>query len=70
VLFPDLPRNAEESVCSLDRDFVDTRRLFMANRGVWEAVWSAGPAASFSHTVEDIDRYLALADEFLTVLTR
>jgi glutamate-1-semialdehyde 2,1-aminomutase len=65
VLFPHLPRNAEESVCSLDRGFVDTRRLFMANRGIWEAVWSAGPAASFAHTFEDIDRYLTVADEFL-----
>lgn len=70
VLFPDLPRNAEESVCSLDRSFVDTRRLFMANRGIWEAIWSAGPAASFSHSLEDIDRYLGVADEFLTALMR
>jgi glutamate-1-semialdehyde aminotransferase len=70
VLFPELPRNAEESLCSLDREFVDTRRLFMANRGVWEAIWSAGPAASFTHTFEDIDRYLEVAEEFLTTLTR
>lgn len=68
VLFAQLPRNAEESIRSLDRRFVNTRRLFMANRGVWEAVWSAGPAASFAHTFEDIDRYLAVADEFLTAV--
>jgi glutamate-1-semialdehyde aminotransferase len=68
VLFPDLPRNAAESHRSLDRDFVDTRRLFMANRGVWEAIGSAGPAASFAHTPEDVDVYLRVTDEFLATL--
>ena len=65
VLFPDLPRNAVESARSLDRDFVETRRLFMLNRGVWEAIWSAGPAASFAHSEADVDRYLEVADAFL-----
>lgn len=70
VLLPDLPRNSRESYRSLDRDFVETRRLFMANRGVWEAIWSAGPAASFAHLAEDVDLYLQVADEFLVAMGR
>lgn len=65
VLFPELPRNSDDSYRSLDRDFVDTRRVFMANRGIWEAIWSAGPAASFAHSFDDVDRYLTVADEFV-----
>lgn len=65
ILFPELPRNGAEAYRSLDREFVDLRRVFMANRGVWEAVWSAGPAAGFAHVEADIDRYLEVADAFL-----
>ena len=68
VLFPDLPRNAREAETSLDPEFTDTKRVFMANRGVWEAVASAGPAASFAHTGDDIGRYLAVSDEFVSQL--
>jgi glutamate-1-semialdehyde 2,1-aminomutase len=38
----------------------------MANRGIWEAIATAGPAASFAHTDGDIDRYLAVLDGFLS----
>ncbi|GAB5471405.1 MAG: aspartate aminotransferase family protein [Rhodospirillales bacterium] len=65
VLFPDLPRNAAEAAKSLDPRFVDTRRHFMANRDVWEAVASAGPACSFAHDEADVDRYLEVAEAFL-----
>jgi glutamate-1-semialdehyde 2,1-aminomutase len=37
----------------------------MANRGIWDAIASAGPAASFAHEPADIDEYLAVADAFL-----
>jgi glutamate-1-semialdehyde 2,1-aminomutase len=65
VLFPELPRNAEESYRSLDRNFVETRRLFMLNRGIWEAIRTAGPALSFAHRQADVERYIDLADAFL-----
>ncbi len=64
-LVPALPRTFEEAVASLDYDFIDTRRVFMANQGIWDAVASAGPQASFAHSAEDIDAYLSAADEFL-----
>jgi glutamate-1-semialdehyde 2,1-aminomutase len=64
-LRPDWPRNAEEGAASIDADFIDARRVFLANRGIWEAIASAGPAASFAHGEADIDRYLAVLAEFL-----
>lgn len=64
-LTPTLPRNGTEAVHSLDDQFIDTRRVYMANRGFWDAVASAGPQASLAHTQVDIDRYIAAAGTFL-----
>jgi glutamate-1-semialdehyde 2,1-aminomutase len=64
-LRPTLPRDAEDAAHSLDSDFIDTRRVFMANRGIWEAIATAGPAASFAHTATDIDRYLGALSSLL-----
>jgi glutamate-1-semialdehyde 2,1-aminomutase len=62
---PELPRNYEEAEGSLDAALIDTRRVFMANRGIWEAIVSAGPQVSFAHSEGDVDTYLNVADEFL-----
>ena len=64
-----LPLNAEDASLSLDIDFIDTRRVFMANRGIWEAIATAGPAASFAHTEVDIDYYLSVLNSFLDEIT-
>lgn len=64
-LRPNLPLNAEDAALSMDIAFIDTRRIFMANRGIWDAIATGGPAASFAHTTADIDRYLAALDTFL-----
>jgi glutamate-1-semialdehyde 2,1-aminomutase len=64
-LRPTLPLNAEDAFLSLDIDFIDTRRVFMANHGIWEAIATAGPAASFVHTEADIDYYLDVLNSFL-----
>ena len=64
-LFPDLPRDGAEASRSLDIELIDARRVFMANRGIWDAVISAGPQASLSHTNEHIDRYVQTAGQFL-----
>jgi glutamate-1-semialdehyde 2,1-aminomutase len=64
-LEPELPRNGAEAARSIDVDFIDTRRVYFANRGVWDAVASAGPQVSFAHTAADVDRYLEIAGEFL-----
>ena len=67
-LTPTLPRNASQASRSIDIDLIDARRVFMANRGVWEAIASAGPAISFAHEEQDIDRYLTVLGEFLTAV--
>ena len=41
---PDLPANAVEARASFDLELYNLQRLYMANRGVWEAIDSAGPA--------------------------
>jgi glutamate-1-semialdehyde 2,1-aminomutase len=62
---PDLPRNGHEAGLSIDKELIAARRVYMANRGVWEAIWSAGTQVSFAHSRADIDRYLAVAEAFL-----
>jgi glutamate-1-semialdehyde 2,1-aminomutase len=64
-LHPDLPRNGREAELSIDNDLIAARRVYMANRGVWEAIWSAGTQVSFAHSRADLDHYLAVADAFL-----
>ncbi|MEX0808286.1 MAG: aminotransferase class III-fold pyridoxal phosphate-dependent enzyme [Dongiaceae bacterium] len=64
-LEPMLPRDAIEAGRSIDYDLIDVRRIFMANRGIWDAIASAGPAISFAHEPADVDEYLAVADAFL-----
>lgn len=66
VLQPTLPRTAAEAALSLDPLFVDTRRAYCANRGVWDSVLTAGPACSFAHQPQDVERYLEVINEFLT----
>lgn len=50
------------------RPSIDCRRLFMANRGIWDGILSAGPQVSFAHTEADIDRYVEVASAFLAEL--
>jgi glutamate-1-semialdehyde 2,1-aminomutase len=64
-LLPELPRTAREAHLSLDPIFTDTRRVYFANRGIWDAISSAGPHASFAHQRSDIDIYLGVLDDFL-----
>ena len=66
---PTLPLNAEDAAHSMDIDFIDTRRVFMANRGILEAIATVGPAASFAHTDADIDYYLTVLNNFLDEIT-
>jgi glutamate-1-semialdehyde 2,1-aminomutase len=68
-LRPTLPLNAEDAFLSLDIDFIDARRVFMANHGIWEAIATAGPAASFAHTEANIDYYLDVLNSFLDEIT-
>lgn len=68
-LTAELPGTGREAWRSIDESFINTRRIYMANRGVWDAVTSAGPQSSFAHTAGDIDTYLAAAADFLGEIT-
>jgi glutamate-1-semialdehyde 2,1-aminomutase len=64
-LLPELPHTANEAHASLDPLFSDTRRVFFANRGVWDAISTSGPHAGFAHQAADVDVYLGILDDFL-----
>ncbi len=64
-LAPVLPRTGVEGYESLDYDLIDARRVYMANRGIWDAVAAAGPQASIAHTQTHIETYLVAAGHFL-----
>jgi glutamate-1-semialdehyde 2,1-aminomutase len=68
-LVPELPRNAVEAHLSLDPLFTDTRRVFFANRGVWDAIATSGPHLGFAHVDADVDEYLNVLNDFLDELT-
>jgi hypothetical protein len=50
---------------TFDAELYNVQRLYMANRGVWEAIDSAGPACGIQTTKADVDRYLETLDGFL-----
>ncbi len=56
------PASGADAVRAMDVELSGSRRIFMANRGVWEAVVSAGPSVSFPMTDADIDLYLELSE--------
>jgi len=62
---PDLPANALEARATFDLDLYNLQRLYMANRGIWEAIDSAGPACGAQTSGSDVDRYLQVLDDFL-----
>jgi glutamate-1-semialdehyde 2,1-aminomutase len=59
------PRNGAEAYRSIDADLIGARKLFMANRGIWDAMPTAGPQVSFVHTEAEIDVYIGHAGDFL-----
>jgi glutamate-1-semialdehyde 2,1-aminomutase len=67
-LRPELPRTAREAHISMDPLFTDTRRVFFANRGLWDAISSSGPHPGFAHEDRDVDAYLGVLDDFLDEL--
>jgi glutamate-1-semialdehyde 2,1-aminomutase len=62
---PTLPRNGEEARAVDIPGFKDAMNVYMANRGVWDGGWWAGPAVSVAHTADDVDRYVSVFGEFL-----
>ena len=67
---PSLPANAEQFAQYENQLLRETLRVYMANRGIWEAISSAGPSVSFCMIDEDIDQYLSVFDDFLTLMSQ
>ena len=65
---PQPPRTNEEAGA---RDVPAVRhlqRVYLANRGIWDFGWWGGPAISAQTTVDQVDRYVAVFDGFVTEL--
>ena len=60
-----LARNAAEADADEQPELNALLRLYLANRGVWEAISTAGPTMSVAATAADADAYLAAFEEFL-----
>jgi glutamate-1-semialdehyde 2,1-aminomutase len=63
-----LARNASEADADEQPELNALLRLGLANRGVWEAISTAGPAMSVAATETDVAEYLAAFEEVLALL--
>ena len=63
------PRNAIEASRAADFGLNRLHRVYLANRGIWEAIVTAGPAVSFAAERGDIDRYLEVFGELVGAIT-
>ncbi len=66
---PEMPRNALEAYAAKDILLTLTTRVYLANRGVWEAIVGAGPTCSVPATEDDVDRYLLAYGSLIQDLT-
>jgi glutamate-1-semialdehyde 2,1-aminomutase len=68
-LSTDPPITGRDGYASVDEAFADARKAFFANRGIWDAIATAGPAISFAADETDVDAYLAVSREFLAAIS-
>ncbi|MCU9839459.1 aminotransferase class III-fold pyridoxal phosphate-dependent enzyme [Ruegeria sp. WL0004] len=64
-LTPSLPRTYVQALRSVHADFYNLRHTYLANRGIWDAIVSAGPQVSFAHTEQDVDCYIEVCAELI-----
>jgi glutamate-1-semialdehyde 2,1-aminomutase len=62
-------RNASEARACSDDLLTRLIRIWLANRGVWEAIVGAGPVCSVPSTDADVDAYLSAWNELLDALS-
>lgn len=70
VFAPQPPHNAAEARAVENELLTRLIRIWLANRGVWEAIVGAGPVVPVPATDEDVDAYLTAFNELLTELIR
>ena len=64
-----LPRNAAEADADEQPELNRLQRLYLANRGVWEAIETAGPTMSVAAEQGDAELYLRAFGEFVGELS-
>lgn len=64
----EVPVSGVDAVRLMNVALSDSRRIYMANRGIWEAIVTAGPAVSFPMTDADIDLYLEVSEDWVKEL--
>lgn len=69
VFAPKPPRNAKQARAIQDDLLTRLIRIWLANRGVWDAIVGAGPVVPVPATQADVDAYLTALSELLTELT-
>jgi glutamate-1-semialdehyde 2,1-aminomutase len=70
-VFAEKPARTAAEARAVENDLlIRLIRIWLANRGVWEAIVGAGPVAPVPATGEDVDAYLTAFDELLTELVR
>jgi len=69
VFGPALPRTAAEAAVTFDPALRHLIRVYLANRGVWEALVGAGPTCSVAADDSDVEAYLSAFGGLLAELT-
>ncbi len=64
----EMPRTAAVAMGTFDVPLRRLMRVYLANRGVWDAIVGAGPTCSVAATDEDVDAYLAAFGELMEEL--
>ena len=62
------PHTGAEAYALTDDELTRLIRIWLANRGIWEALPGAGPTVPIPATRADVDRYLQAYTELLTSL--
>jgi glutamate-1-semialdehyde 2,1-aminomutase len=69
VFAPVQPRTAAEAAPAFDPALRHLIRVYLANRGVWEALVGAGPTCSVAASESDVGAYLTAFGDLLAELT-
>ena len=65
---PAMPRTAAEAMETFDVPLRRLMRVYLANRGVWDAIVGAGPTCSVAATDEDVDAYVQAFEALVSEL--
>lgn len=64
-----LPRTGAEAFAIADNELTRLMRIWLANRGIWDALAGAGPTVPVPATRDDVSHYLDAYGALLAELT-